>query len=184
MTQEKVHKGDFDHEDWINNMTESQEKAQSFLREVWETFRILLDMGVTRTVKEIKFILTKLTPLDYIGGGLSALFGFMATLILATGFCLIGYQVFLWLVDGVWTEFPLFIIFNFLFENTALHSWIVNPESMYGLQVVVSWILEHTPLSAALIVPGFIFSASMAAIMGMAVVIRYYQFKKSDKTEL
>ncbi len=183
MTYEKMHKDNFNHEAWLSDMTETQEKAQVFLREVWETFRVLLDRGVTRTIREIKFLISKLTPLDYIGGGLSALMGFLATLVLASGFCLIGYQIVLWLIDGVWTEFPLFTVFNFLFENTALHSWILNPESMLGLQVVVSWILEHTPLSAALIVPGFIGATTMAATMALAVVIRYYQFKNPEKTD-
>ena len=176
-----MHPDNLDHEQWLKNMSENQEKAQAFLREVWETFRILLDMAVTRTIREMKFIISKSTALDYIGGGLSAVMGFMATLILASGISLIGYQIVLWLIEGVWTEFPLFIVFNFLFENTALHSWITNPESMYGLQVVVSWILENTPLSAALIVPGFIFAMTMAGIMVVAVMVRYYQFKNTDK---
>ena len=177
MTQDKMHKPDFDHEDWLKTMTDTQEKALGFMSEVWETFRILLDMGVTRAIREIKFIISKSTALDYIGGGLSALIGFLGALILTAGVCLTGYQIVLWLIDGVWTEFPLFIVFNFMFENTALHSWMANPESMYGLQVVVSWILENTPLSAALIVPGFILATTMAGIMGLAVMIRYYQFK-------
>lgn len=179
--QEKMHKQNFDHEHWLKNMTDTQERALEFLSEVWETFRILLDMGVTRAIKEIKFIISKSTALDYIGGGLSALIGFFGALVLFAGVCLTGYQIVLWLVNGVWTEFPLFIVFNFMFENTALHSWITHPESMYGLQVVVSWILENTPLSAALIVPGFILATTMAGIMGLAVVIRYYQFKNTEK---
>ena len=181
MTQEKMHEQNFDHEHWLKNMTDAQERALAFLSEVWETFRILLDMGVTRAIKEIKFIISKSTALDYIGGGLSALIGFLGALILFAGVGLTGYQIFLWLIDGVWTEFPLFIVFNFVFENTALHSWITNPESMYGLQAVVSWILENTPLSAALIVPGFILATAMAGIMVLAVMIRYYQFKNPGK---
>ena len=177
MTQEKMHKQNFDHENWLKNMTDTQEGALAFLSEVWETFRILLDMGVTRAIKEIKFIISKSTAIDYIGGGLSALIGFLGAIILIAGVCMTGYQIVLWLIDGVWTEFPLFIVFNFLFENTALHTWIANPESLYGLQVVVSWILENTPLSAALIVPGFILATAMAGIIGLAVMIRYYQFK-------
>lgn len=177
MTQENMRNENIDHETWLKNMAETQEKARIFLFEVWETFRVLLDKGVTKTIKEIKFFISKATLVDYIGGGLSALIGFLATLILATGVFLIGYQIGLWLIDGVWTEFPLFIVFNFMFENTALHSWISNPESMYGLQTMVAWILENTPLSAALIVPGFILSATMAGVMVLAVMIRYYQFK-------
>lgn len=181
MTQDKMHNQNLDHDHWLKNMAESQEKARIFLFEVWETFRILLDRGVTRAIREVKFFISNTTLLDYIGGGLSALIGFFATLVLASGVCLIGYQIVLWLIDGVWTEFPLFIVFNFLFENTALQSWLSNPESMVGLQVVVSWVLENTPLSAALIVPGFIFATTMAGIMSVAVMIRYYQFKNPDK---
>jgi len=166
-----------DHEDWLDNMAETQEKARFILFEVWETFRILLDKGVTRAIREIKFFFSKTTFVDYIGGGLIALMGVFATLILATGLCLIGYQIGLWLIDGVWTEFSLFIVFNFLFENTALHSWMANPQSMYGLQTVVAWILENTPLSVALIVPGLVLSAAMAGFAVVAVMIRYYQFK-------
>jgi len=181
MTQEKIHKPTFDHEHWLKNMSDTRERVQTFIFEVWETFRILLDRGVTRVIKEIKFLISKSTILDFIGGGLSALIGFMAALILFAGFCLTGYQIILWLINGVWTEFPLFIVFNFLFENTALHSWVTNPESMYGLQVVVSWILENTPLSAALIIPGFILATTIAGVMALAVVIRYNQFKNQEK---
>lgn len=180
MTQENMHDQNVDHELWLKNMDETQEKARIVLFEVWETFRVLLDKGVTRTIKEAKFFFSKITFVDYIGGGLSALIGFFATLVLAAGLCLIGYQVGLWLIDGVWTEFPLFIVFNFLFENTALHSWIANPESMYGLQVVVSWILENTPLSAALIVPGLVLGAVMTGVTVLAVMVRYYQFKHPE----
>ena len=117
---------------------------------IWETFRVLLDKAVTWAVREVKFFLSKTTLVDYIGGGLSAFIGLFSVLILSIGFFLIGYQIGLWLINGVWTEFPLFVVFNFLFENTALHSWISNPESMFGLQRVVAWILEeHSPVCGA-----------------------------------
>ena len=181
MTQEKMHQQNADHEHWLKNMAETQEKARNTLFEVWETFRILLDKTVTWTIREVKFFFSKTTLVDYIGGGLSAFMGFFAVLVLAVGFFLIGYQIGLWLINGVWTEFPLFIVFNFLFENTALHSWIANPESMFGLQVVATWILENIPLSAALIVPGFFLSLTMAGIVILAVVVRYNQFKNREE---
>ena len=68
MTQEKMHKQNFDHEHWLKNMTDAQERALAFLSEVWETFRILLDMGVTRAIKEIKFIISKSTPVFFSRG--------------------------------------------------------------------------------------------------------------------
>ena len=181
MTKDKMHDQNIDHEYWLENMDDTQKKARVVLFEIWETFRILLDKGVTQSVREIKFFFSKTTLVDYIGGGVSALIGFLSTLILITGFSLIGYQIGLWLIEGVWTEFPLFIVFNFLFENTALHNWIANPESMYGLQVVVSWVLENTPLSAALIVPGLVLGTVIAGITVLAVMVRYYQFKSPEK---
>jgi hypothetical protein len=181
MTNDKVHDQNIDHEQWLENMDDTQKKARIVLFEVWETFRVLLDKGVTQSVKEIKFFFSKTTFVDYIGGGVSALIGFLSTVVLFVGLGLIGYQISLWLIEGVWTEFPLFLVFNFLFENTALHTWIANPESMYGLQVVVSWILENTPLSAALIVPGLILGAAMTGITVLAVMVRYYQFKNPEE---
>lgn len=182
MNQENFQKQNFDHSQWLKNLSDSLDHAQAFFGEVWETGKILFNKGLRQGIQEIKFFVSKSTPLDFIFGGLNALFGFLSTLILLSGFCLIGYQTLLWLIEGVWTEFPLVMVFNFLFENTALHSWVTNPESWYGLQKVVSWLLENTPLSAALIVPGFILASALAGIMAVAIMIRYYQFKKIDKS--
>lgn len=181
MNQEKMHQQGFDHSEWLKNISDSWETAQAFFGEVWETCKVLFKKGLTQGIGEIKFFLSKSTPLDFICGGLNAFFGFLATLVFLSGFCLLGYQTMLWLVDGVWTEYPLAIVFNTLFENTALHSWVSHPESWYGLQKVVAWTLENIPLSAALIVPGFILSSILAGIMGGAIMIRYYQFKKVEK---
>ena len=181
MNQENFQKQDFDHSHWLKNLSDSLDHAQAFFGEVWETCKILFKKGWAQGIQEIKFFISKSTPMDFICGGLNALFGFLSTLILFSGFCLIGYQTLLWLIDGVWTEYPLAMVFNFLFENTALHSWVTHPESWYGLQKVVSWLLENTPLSAALIVPGFILATMLAGIMAGAIMIRYYQFKKIEK---
>ena len=181
MSQENLHDQNWDHRQWLKFVSDVSENAQEFAAEVWETFRILFDRGLTRAVKEIKFFLSKSTLFDFICGGLNAVFGFFATLIFLSGFCLIGYQVILWLNEGVWTEFPLAVVFNYLFENTALHSWVADPGSWLGLQKVVAWSLENIPLSAALIIPGFILTSALAGIMTGAILIRYYQFKKVEK---
>ncbi len=181
MNQENFQKQDFDHSHWLKNLSDSLDHAQAFFGEVWETCKILFNKGLTQGIQEIKFFVSKSSPMDFICGGLNALFGSLATLVFLSGFCLIGYQTLLWLIDGVWTEFPLVMVFNFLFENTALQSWVTNPESWHGLQTVVAWVLENTPLSAALIIPGFILASALAGIMAGAVMIRYYQFKKIKK---
>lgn len=182
MNQENSQSQNFDHSQWLKNLSDALVLIRAFFGEVWETCVTLTKNGAAQAIKEVKFFISKSTPLDFVCGGMNALFGSLATLVFLSGFGLIGYQIVLWLVDGVWTEFPLVMVFNFLFENTALHSWITSPESLYGLQKVVSWILESTPLSAALIVPGFIFSFVLAGIMTGAIIIRYYQFKKTEKS--
>lgn len=179
MNSKRLHKLDFNHSQWLNNMSDLCETAQAFFTEVWETVKILTKRGVTRAIKEFKFLISKSTLLDYIFGGLSAFMGFLATLVFLSGFGLVAYQVFMWLKEGVWTEFPLFALFNYVFENTAVQEWLQHPESWIGLQKAITWILENTPLSLALIVPGLIGIVVMAAIMIAAATIRYYQFKKT-----
>jgi hypothetical protein len=181
MSRENLQNQNFDHSQWIKHLSNSMDHARAFFGEVLETGKILFKNGLAQGIKEVKLFISKSGPLDYICGGLNALFGSLATLVFLSGFFLIGYQILLWLFEGVWTEFPLVIVFNFFFENTALHAWITNPESWYGLQQVVSWFLENTPLSAALIIPGFILTSVLAAVMVVAIMIRYYQFKKTDK---
>ncbi|GJL80275.1 MAG: hypothetical protein NPINA01_32640 [Nitrospinaceae bacterium] len=181
MSQEKMHPQNFDHSQWLKTIADSWDNAQAFFGEVWETCKVLFKKALKQGIKEVKFFLSRSTPFDFICGGLNALFGFLAALIFLSGFGLLGYQTLLWLIDGVWTEYPLAIVFNALFENTALHSWVSNPESWYGLQKVVAWTLENIPLSAALIVPGFILASILSGIMAGAIAIRYYQFKKAGK---
>ncbi len=181
MTQKGLHKLDFHHSQWLDTLSHYWETAQAFFSEAWETVKILSKKGFSRAIKEVKFFISKSTLMDYICGGLSAFMGFLATLVFLSGFGLLGYQLFLWLKDGVWTEYPLFVVFNFLFENTVLHEWTQHPESWVGLQKLTTWILENTPLSLALIVPGFIGASMIAGVMVTAVMIRYYQFKKTEE---
>ena len=180
MSQAKLHNDNIDNSQWLKNFSDFLHTVRAFLGEVFETCKILFKKGLTQTIKEIKFFISKSTLLDFVCGGFIALFGSLAILIFISGFCLIGYQIMLWLIDGVWTGFPLILGFNFLFESTALHSWITNPESLYGLQKVVVWVLENTPISATLIIPGFILTSVSAGIMTGAIMIRYYQFKKAE----
>ena len=54
------------------------------------------------------------------------------------------------------------------------------PESWLGLQKLVHWLLENTPLSLALIVPGLLAAFATAGLMLTATGIRYYQFKNQQ----
>ena len=96
------------------------------------------------------------------------------------GLGLFGYQAVLWLQDGIWTEFPLFVIFNFFFENTILHQWMVHPESWLGLQKLFSWFLESVPLSLALMIPGLSIALFMAGTIVATMLFRFIQLRNKN----
>ena len=181
MTKNPSNEWNFDHTRWIDNISEFCNHSRSFLRELREAGIVLLTGGITRLVKEALFFFSRATRLDYICGGISAFFGFLATSVALGGFGLLGYQVFLFLKQGDWTPFPLLVAFNALFENTTLQEWLHNPGSWFGLQELVSWILQETPLSLALIVPGTLAAFLIAGFMVTAAAMRYYRFKNLEK---
>ena len=103
-----------------------------------------------------------------------------ASLFLISGLGLVGYQVFLWIKDGVWSEFTVMVVFDFLFENTLAAQWLSNPESWFGLQKVVEWLLQNIPLSVALIIPSIMALGGMTCVLIAALAIRFYQFKTKE----
>jgi len=102
------------------------------------------------------------------------------SLFLAFGLGLVGYQVFLWIKDGVWSEFATMEVFNFLFENTLLAQWLDNPESWLGLQKIIEWLLYNIPVSVALILPSIMVLVGMMGVTVVALIIRFYQFKSEE----
>jgi hypothetical protein len=72
------------------------------------------------------------------------------------------------------------MVFNFLFEGTALGVWMQNPDSWVGLHQVMEWALLNTPIALVLIVDGLILSAGMFASIVFAVMVRRFQFKHSE----
>ena len=99
-------------------------------------------------------------------------------MILIAGMGLLSYQSFIWLQSGVWNEYPMLTVFNFIFENTAIHQWLMNPESWIGIQKLLLWLLETTPVSLALMVPGFSIAVTAAGTFTLALIFRFYQLKK------
>lgn len=177
MTHKDTTHHPFDHHQWIEQLFHFSRQSRLFLGEVREALVVLLKKGFSGFLREAKFFFSRATALDYIGGGLSAAFGFFATLVALGGFGVLAYQILLWLMDGVWTAYPVMRVFNALFENTVLHQWMTEPGSWYGLQKLMLWLLENTPLSLALIVPGVLAALTTAGLMVTATGIRYYQFK-------
>ena len=168
----------FNHEDWLDHLNRYIETARQICNELFRGLKSLSQKGLLEAWSEIRSAVSKLTPQDFIVTGLVALTGIIGGLFFLIGLSLFGYQGILWLQDGIWTEFPLFVVFNFLFENTILHQWMVHPESWLGLQKLFSWLLESVPLSVALMIPGLSIVLFMAGTMVMTMLFRFYQLRK------
>ena len=54
----------------------------------------------------------------------------------------------------------------------------MNPESWIGIQKLLLWLLETTPVSLALMVPGFSIAVTAAGTFTLALIFRFYQLKK------
>jgi hypothetical protein len=170
----------FNHEDWLAYLNRYMDTARQFFNEVFKGLKTLSQKGLLEAWKDIRSAVSRLTPQDFIVTALITITGMFGVMIFMTGLSLFGYQVILWLQDGIWTEFPLVVVFNFLFENTVLHQWMIHPESWLGLQKMFLWFLESIPLSIALMVPGFSIALFMAGTLAAALVYRFYQLRNRN----
>lgn len=181
MAESKNSQEDFIHAQKIDELFHFLEKARVFFEESFATFTLLLKQACVKLWEETKYLFSKLTPMDYFFGGISFAVLFGASIIFLLGFALIGYQILIWLKNGVWTEFPIMVIFDYVFQGTALHDWLQNPGSWFGLHQVIEWLLENTPLALALIVDGALGILVMLGIITAAIFIRRFQFKRLEK---
>ena len=154
--------------------------ARPFFKEVLRGIGALFQKGLVEAWKNLRSTLSKLTPKDFIVSGLLTLTGLGGVLIFMVGLSLFAYQSILWLQNGVWTEFPLFVVFKFFFENTAFHQWMTQPESWMGLQKLFSWFLQTIPLSVALMVPGFSIALFMAGTLMVGLLYRFFQLRNRN----
>ena len=168
----------------VGEMLGAMEAARLFVLDALETCRFVFEKGLTSayeaTRKELKFLFKRFTMLDYVFGNLSMLGLLLSITIVLSGFGLLGYQIVVWLQDGVWNAMPLMMVFTFLFEGTAFGAWMQNPDAWVGLHQVMEWLLVNTPISLVLIVDGLILSAGMAATIVFAVMVRRFQFKHRE----
>jgi len=180
MNMENHQQSQFNHEEWINRLFRFIETARQFSIAFAQAFKTLFQKGLTEAWKEIRAAAKKLSLGDFIFTGTLTSIAVFGGIILLAGISLLSYQSLLWLQSGVWTEYPVLTVFNFLFENTPLHQWIINPESWIGMQKLLLWVLESIPVSLALIVPGFSITIMAGGILIAALVFRFYQFKKCN----
>lgn len=167
------------------DIVKGAETTRSFMVDLLDALKFLLQKGIVRSWQRIKeevaFLSKKLTAFDYVCGGISfALLG-LSALIMLIGLGLVAYQSVIWLMDGAWPAMPLMLIWNFLFEGTALGGWMASPESWLGLHTLLEWILTNIPISVVLILAGGFLGAFMTAVIITALAVRRYQFVQEEK---
>jgi hypothetical protein len=169
----------------VGKMLGAMEAARLFVLDFLQTCRFVFEKGLVSayeaTRQELKFLFKRFTMLDYVFGNLCLLGLLLCFMVFLAGFGLFGYQAVVWLQDGVWNAMPLMMVFSFLFEGTALGTWMQNPDSWAGLHQIMEWLLINTPISLVLIVEGLILSAGMAAFIVFAVMVRRFQFKHREQ---
>ena len=178
MVTENSQQPRFSHEEWVEQLSQFWVTFKQFLTEFFKVLKVLFQKGKNQAWKEVRSSGSKLQKKDFVFAGILLSFGLFGDLILLIGLGILAYQCFLWLQNGVWTEYDLFSVFNYVFENTEVHQWMINPESWLGLQKLLMWFLETIPVSLALMVPGFSIAISAIGIFFAGLVFRYYQLKK------
>jgi len=178
MVTENPQQPRFNHEEWIDQLSQFWVTFKEFMTEFLKVLKILFQKGKKEAWKEIRSSGSKLQKKDFVCAGILLSIGLFGDLILILGLGVLAYQSFLWLQNGIWTEYHLFSVFNYFFENTEIHQWMTNPESWIGMQKLLLWLLESIPVSLALMVPGFSIAVSAAGIFFAALIFRFYQLKK------
>ena len=179
MTHTEYRDPNIDHTPWMQWGEENLGRAKIFCVEAIVNLKNITKKTIFKISEELRFFISKLTVVDFVCVSIAVAVMAFASLFLLSGLGLISYQVFLWMKDGIWPEFSIEVVFNFLFENTSLAQWLSSPESWFGLQKIVEWLLQNIPLSAALIIPSVLIFSGMACILAIAIVFRFYQFKNA-----
>ena len=62
-------------------------------------------------------------------------------------------------------------------RNKNINEIIIRSKNI-GIQKLLLWLLETTPVSLALMVPGFSIAVTAAGTFTLALIFRFYQLKK------
>jgi len=180
MTQTKYEDQKSDHMSWMQWINVNLDNAKEFYEEVKMNLQKITSQAISKVSKELRFFISKLTPVDFFCGCITLGIMSLASLFLASGLGLVGYQIFLWIKNGVWSEFAIMEVFNSLFGNTLAAQWLSNPESWFGLQKIIEWLLYNIPVSVALIVPSIMVLVGMMCVTVVALTLRFYQLKSKE----
>ena len=177
MNFESDQKYQFNYEEWISQFLQSIATAQHLFTGFIHAGKVLFKKSLVLVWKEIRSTASKLSAVDFFLAGINIMVALFGVMISFGGIGLLGYQTLSWLQTGIWTEYPLLVIFNFLFENTFLQKWVMSPESWIGMQKLFLWFLESIPVWLALIVPGLSIAILASGIFLIAFTLRFYQLK-------
>ena len=122
-----VHTGKtYDDSKRVGEMLGAMEAARLFVLDALQTCRFVFEKGLVSayeaTRKELKFLFTRFTVVDYVFGSLSVVGLLLCFAVFLSGFGLVGYQIVAWLQDGVWNAMPLMMVFSFLFDRSEEHT--------------------------------------------------------------
>jgi hypothetical protein len=99
-----------------------------------------------------------------LGDEVFVIFGILPGIgMILSSFLLFAYQIFLWLLEGVWTEYDLLKLAK-SFSITDSLPWLMQPKSWLGVHKVFLYFLEF-PLSLGLIVGGVIWIIFIAELI-------------------
>ena len=167
-----------DNTSWIRWINEMLDRFNNFYEEATLNLTSIAKQIIYKITTELRFFISRLTIVDFFFGGITLGIIALASFFMFTALGLVSYQVFLWIKDGIWTEFTIMVVFDFIFQNTLMAQWLTNPESWFGLQKVIEWLLINIPLSIALFIPSAFIFGVMVCISAIAIAFRFYQFKK------
>ena len=169
-----------DHTSWLQWMNENIDRVKEFYEKAIANLKIIARQAILKLSGELRFFISKLTVVDFFCGSIALGIMAFASLFLISGLGLVSYQIFLWIKNGVWSEFSIMVVFDFLFENSLVAEWLSDPESWFGLQKIVEWLLQNIPLSVALIIPSIMALSGIACMSIAALIFRFYQFKTRE----
>ena len=115
MNTENFQESRFNPEEWMNRLFEFMKAVQYFAIDLIQAFKTLLQKSLLQVWKEIRSATSKLSPVDFFFAGITLSIGILGGIILIAGMGLLSYQSFIWLQSGVWNEYPMLTVFNFIF---------------------------------------------------------------------
>jgi hypothetical protein len=91
---------------------------------------------------------------------------FVGIVITVGGATVLGWQSYGWLKRGQWVPLSLYgAVEKYKGADSFAQSWVVHPQSWFGLHKVLLPVMKWMPLSACLLVLGFVLFSVFISLM-------------------